>query len=204
MANLTDFFATSTSELALPLAGGDLRVANGTTEYSSASSNDFWTRIGYVSYEGGTRHLNTNVGGIGWKTICDQTSGGGYCTHIIFPRHTAGGYECKITVDGVATTYTLPPIVQHYTFMFGSSTTDTYMGVSSSANRTDMQYKGPWDNKMGITNKNQAINQGHYLPYETSLKVEMRSSTSNSGAWLTGTYQKYAAVLTTPMIGVNR
>tara|TARA_B110000090_G_scaffold132823_1_gene146213 strand:+ start:704 stop:1315 length:612 start_codon:yes stop_codon:yes gene_type:complete len=203
MANLTDFFATSTSELALPLQSGAIKVANGTSEYASTTS-DFWSRIGYVSYEGGTRHLNTNVGGTGWMTVCDQTSGGGYCTHIIFPYHTAGGYECRITVDGVATTYTLPTTVQYYTFMLGSGDTATYEGVSSSANRTGMQYKGPWDNKIGITNKNKAINQGHYLPYETSLKVEVRSLASTGGSWLTGTYQKYAAVLTTPMIGVNR
>ena len=126
-----------------------------------------------------------------------KLAGGGFCTYIIFPLHTAGAYSCRITVDGVATTYVLPTTVQYYDLMLGASDSSAYSG-----NYSGIQYKGPWDSRMGLADKNTAIRQGHYLPYETSLKVEVLQG--SAGTWLTGTHQKKAGVVTYGIVGVNK
>lgn len=202
MSNFTDFISSGGGgggpRLALPLARGDLKLGRGSNLYTSSVVN-FWTQLGYISYDGGTL-TQTNVVGTPWTTIYNQTSGGGYCTHIIFPKHTAGQYSCRITVDGVATTYVLPPTVQYYGFMFGSSDTSVYQG--GGPYYTGIQYEPPWNSSMGITDKNKAIQQGHYLPYETSLKVEVLQG--SAGTWLTGTYQQKAGVITYTMVGIDK
>jgi hypothetical protein len=198
MSNFTDFISSGGGgggpRLALPLARGNIKLGMAANIYARDVSQ-FWTYLGYISYDGGTL-TQTNVSGTGWNTIHNQTSGGGYCTHIIFPQHTAGEYSCRITVDGVATTYVLPPTVQYYGFMFGSSDTSIHQYTSGA------QYKPPWNSDMAVTDKNTAIRQGHYLAYETSLKVEVLQG--SAGTWMTGTYQKKAGVVTYTMVGIEK
>lgn len=179
------------SVLGLPLSAARVALKYGTNTYYSYNDANFWNMIKYGGQNAGGIFTETNiVNNTNWQTIYDQVSGGGNCTSIVFPSHAGASIILKITIDGTSNEYTLPSISFHYQFLLGAVSEDESSRYGSSYNDT-----------VFVANPNSAFTDNMYIPYETSLKVEVKSTSSN---WNTGTYGKKAGVTTRSIAGIFR